>query len=129
MHDFKHKHARIFAVGICLILILLHVGIVPAWANETDFNESTAVWRSPLNLFQSFFSKADGQRCSSYPSCSHYAAQAFERHGLLKGWILTCDRLLRCGRDETRRSPSVIINGVRRTHDPIEANTFWWSHP
>ena len=34
--------------------------------------------------------------CKYHPSCSQYAIDAFRCHGLLKGAILTCWRLLRC---------------------------------
>ena len=34
--------------------------------------------------------------CRFYPSCSHYAAEAIERHGVRRGSILALRRLLRC---------------------------------
>ena len=34
--------------------------------------------------------------CRFYPSCSHYAAEAVERHGPWRGLGLACRRLLRC---------------------------------
>jgi hypothetical protein len=34
--------------------------------------------------------------CRFYPSCSDYALQALERHGLIRGLGLTVWRLLRC---------------------------------
>ncbi|MFL5481526.1 MAG: membrane protein insertion efficiency factor YidD [Gemmatimonadaceae bacterium] len=34
--------------------------------------------------------------CRYYPSCSAYAIEAFERHGVLRGFYLTTARLLRC---------------------------------
>ena len=64
-----------------------------------------------------------------YPSCSHYAATVFQRHNTLTAWILTCDRLLRCGHDETRLAPQVYIAGHAYAYDPVEANTFWWRKP
>ena len=84
---------------------------------------------TPIGLYRSLISKADGDRCPMYPSCSHYASEAFTQKGLLMGWILTCDRLLRCGRDETRLAPKVRIRGKVRTLDPLSANTFWWDTP
>lgn len=85
-----------------------------------------ALWHTPIRFFQKVISRADGHRCPMHPSCSHYADQAFKRHGFFKGWVLTCDRLLRCGRDETRLRPSVNVQGIPHCHDPLEANTFWW---
>ena len=34
--------------------------------------------------------------CRYYPSCSHYAAEAVELHGPLRGSALAARRLLRC---------------------------------
>jgi uncharacterized protein len=34
--------------------------------------------------------------CRFYPSCSHYAIEALERHGAVRGLWLTVWRLLRC---------------------------------
>jgi putative component of membrane protein insertase Oxa1/YidC/SpoIIIJ protein YidD len=75
---------------------------------------------------QRFISKADGDRCPMYPTCSHYASQAFAREGMLMGWVLTCDRLLRCGRDEKRLAEPIRVQGRKHVYDPVEANTFWW---
>jgi putative component of membrane protein insertase Oxa1/YidC/SpoIIIJ protein YidD len=98
-------------------------------AEDTHSKQDTSILASPLTLYQATVSKADGQRCPMYPSCSHYAAQAVERHGKILGWLLTGDRLLRCGHDETRRVPKVMVNGNQRAYDPLEANTFWWGDP
>jgi len=64
--------------------------------------------------------------CPMYPSCSEYSIQCIKKHGLLMGWVMTCDRLMRCGRDETRLSPQVLVNGKWRYYDPVEKNDFWW---
>ena len=34
--------------------------------------------------------------CRFQPTCSHYAIEALQRHGALKGTCLTVRRLLRC---------------------------------
>ncbi|HET9394077.1 MAG TPA: membrane protein insertion efficiency factor YidD [Candidatus Rubrimentiphilum sp.] len=34
--------------------------------------------------------------CRFYPSCSEYAAQAFEKHGVLRGGIMSAKRIARC---------------------------------
>ena len=34
--------------------------------------------------------------CRYFPSCSHYALMAYERHGAWRGTALTVWRLLRC---------------------------------
>ena len=37
-----------------------------------------------------------GPRCRFYPSCSHYAMEAIEIHGALRGSWLTVKRIARC---------------------------------
>ncbi|MBM6614293.1 membrane protein insertion efficiency factor YidD [Desemzia sp. RIT804] len=34
--------------------------------------------------------------CRYYPSCSHYAAEAIEKHGAGKGTLMGVARILRC---------------------------------
>lgn len=80
-----------------------------------------------VQLFQRYISPIDGDRCPMHPSCSAYSRDAFEKHGLLMGWFMTCDRLLRCGRDEWQVSPRVVINGELRCYDSVEQNDFWWT--
>lgn len=38
-----------------------------------------------------------GNRCRFHPSCSLYAKQALDQHGILKGGGMAIRRLLRCG--------------------------------
>ncbi|MFH1826460.1 MAG: membrane protein insertion efficiency factor YidD [bacterium] len=37
-----------------------------------------------------------GQNCRFYPSCSYYAEEALEKHGLLKGCFLALKRIIKC---------------------------------
>lgn len=116
---------------LTVILLFFFSTVLSANAGERPEEErsSFSAWSPALTFFQKYISKADGDRCPMHPSCSHYAGQAFKRHGAVKGWILTCDRLLRCGHDEVRLSPKVRVNGRLRSFDPIEANTRWWRNP
>ena len=80
-----------------------------------------------VRAYRRYISPIDGSRCPMYPSCSTYSLECFEKHGFFVGWMMTCNRLYRCGRDELRLSPWVIINGVRKCYDPVKNNDFWWS--
>lgn len=71
-------------------------------------------------------SPVDGDRCSMVPSCSDYALQAIEKHGFLMGWIMGCDRLMRCGHDELYRSETLVRGGEVYCVDPVSNNDFWW---
>lgn len=51
---------------------------------------------SLLRGYQYLISPLLGPRCRFHPSCSHYAIEALQQHGLLRGLWLTLRRLLRC---------------------------------
>ncbi|MDR1916842.1 MAG: membrane protein insertion efficiency factor YidD [Synergistaceae bacterium] len=50
-----------------------------------------------IKAYRKFISPLLGQNCRFYPTCSQYAMEAYERHGFIKGTILTVRRLARCG--------------------------------
>jgi putative component of membrane protein insertase Oxa1/YidC/SpoIIIJ protein YidD len=92
---------------------------------ESAANPFTAVvrfYRGPLN----HLSAVRTGQCPMYPSDSAYSLQALKKHGMIMGWIMSLDRLMRCGRDETRLSPQIPVNGKWKTYDPVENNDFWW---
>jgi len=49
-----------------------------------------------IRIYQRAISPGIGNVCRFEPSCSHYAYEAFERHGLLRGLWLTGRRLASC---------------------------------
>jgi len=49
-----------------------------------------------IKLYQYFISPLLGNNCRFYPSCSAYSMEAFELHGLIKGFYLSVRRLLKC---------------------------------
>ena len=79
----------------------------------------------PVLFFKKYISPIDGSRCPMFPSCSQYCLDAIEKHGILKGWVMSCDRLLRCGRDEVKLSPRIWVKGVKHCFDPVDNNDFW----
>jgi hypothetical protein len=79
-----------------------------------------------LSLYKNHISPVDGKRCPSYPSCSSYAEQALKKHGFVRGWMMTVDRLIHEGDEETSVSPLVIVDGEAKIFDPVENNDFWW---
>ncbi len=50
----------------------------------------------PIRFYQKFISPLLGARCRFYPTCSEYMIQAIQIHGIIKGLILGCARILRC---------------------------------
>lgn len=95
-------------------------------ATDSRRAHNTAV--ASIRFFQNVISPVDGDRCNMRPSCSQYAIDAVSGHGLLMGWIMSCDRLIRCGRDETGLSPMEIKGDETYCMDPLKNNDFWWYH-
>lgn len=49
-----------------------------------------------MRFYQAALSPLNPWGCKFYPSCSYYALEAVERHGLTQGSWLAFRRLLRC---------------------------------
>ncbi|MEK4840371.1 membrane protein insertion efficiency factor YidD [Bacillus sp. FSL L8-0152] len=49
-----------------------------------------------IRFYQKFISPMTPPTCRFYPTCSHYGLEAFQKHGALKGFWLTCKRILKC---------------------------------
>jgi putative membrane protein insertion efficiency factor len=50
----------------------------------------------PVWLYRKILSPAMKQRCIYYPSCSEYFERAVIKHGVVKGSLKGCYRILRC---------------------------------
>jgi len=49
-----------------------------------------------IRLYQLTLAAILGGQCRFEPSCSHYASEAIERHGAIRGVRLAVGRILRC---------------------------------
>lgn len=49
-----------------------------------------------IKIYQLVVSPWLGPKCRFNPSCSHYAIEAFNKHGILRGFWLTIKRIARC---------------------------------
>lgn len=65
---------------------------------ETDQRASIPVRlaSAAIRAYQYIISPLFPSRCRYYPSCSNYALEALQKHGALKGSLLTAGRLARC---------------------------------
>jgi len=70
-----------------------------------------------LSLYQDFISPARGTSCPMHPHCSEYAAQVFGNYSPPQAYVMTADRLLRCGHDIDRYA-RVSYRGHPRFGDP-----------
>ena len=63
---------------------------------RTTRNPLVPVLRAVIRAYQLVISPLLGPSCRYAPTCSEYAIQAFEKHGVLRGGWLAVRRLLRC---------------------------------
>ena len=49
-----------------------------------------------IEFYQIALSPLFGSNCRFYPTCSHYAKEAFSQFGFIKGFYLTVKRLCKC---------------------------------
>ena len=54
------------------------------------------VLKGLIRLYRYFVSPMLGPNCRFYPSCSCYAEEAIEHHGIVGGVYLAARRVLRC---------------------------------
>lgn len=50
----------------------------------------------PIRVYQRVLSPLLPNRCRFYPTCSHYAVEAIEKHGPIRGLWLAIKRILKC---------------------------------
>lgn len=46
--------------------------------------------------YKKYISPLKGTKCPYFPSCSSYALEAIEKHGVMKGSLLSLWRIIRC---------------------------------
>jgi putative component of membrane protein insertase Oxa1/YidC/SpoIIIJ protein YidD len=117
-----------------LLLGLMSLNLLVSCAHGNGTKEDAGTVFNPLHAFVRIyqedldhFSAVRASECPMYPSCSEYSKQAAEQYGPFLGWMMSVDRLMRCGRDETRLSPKVYVKGRWKIYDPLENNSFWWA--
>ena len=114
----------------CLVLLCLLQGCSSSHQNkrasagpDSFYTHLMEFYRGPLN----HMSAVRKGECPMYPSCSQYSIEAVRKHGWMKGWMMTHDRLLRCGRDEMKLATRIRVDGKLKYFDPVENNDFWWA--
>lgn len=66
------------------------------WQAKGNKNEVQAAFSGLFLFYKSFISSQDLTVCTFTPSCSEYGILAVKGHGVIKGGLMTMDRLTRC---------------------------------
>ncbi|MGB9235165.1 MAG: membrane protein insertion efficiency factor YidD [Terriglobales bacterium] len=75
-----------------------------------------------LRQYKRWISPAFPPSCRYVPTCSEYAIEAIERHGVLRGGVMAAWRLLRChpfvkgGYDPVEKNPTIAENAMSGAH-------------
>jgi putative component of membrane protein insertase Oxa1/YidC/SpoIIIJ protein YidD len=116
---------RMIGTGLIVICVVFFTACAHPPVTQPKaslYEDFLGIYREPLNHLAAVRRGV----CPMHPSCSEYSRQAVEKHGFTLGWTMAMDRLLRCGRDELRRAPRVLVDGQWKYFDPLSANDHWW---
>ena len=116
------RRPPLFLLCVFLSVLLFACSHTPRGKSHDGFDGLTLLldfYEGPLD----HLSAVRSGQCPMFPSCASYSRQCVERFGPLVGWMMACDRLMRCGRDEMHLSPRVLVDGQWLIYDPVAANT------
>lgn len=85
--------------------------------NPQETSELKLAVTGLIRLYQKFISSQDGPTCSFSPSCSRFCMACIQEYGVLRGVLLTADRLLRCNGSQARHYPKDNVTG--KYIDPV----------
>jgi putative component of membrane protein insertase Oxa1/YidC/SpoIIIJ protein YidD/tetratricopeptide (TPR) repeat protein len=74
---------------------------------------------STIQTYQILVSPGKGASCPMHPHCSEYGLETFRQFNPLRAFVMTADRLHRCGHD-LDNYPLVRADGYLRFYDPVQ---------
>jgi putative component of membrane protein insertase Oxa1/YidC/SpoIIIJ protein YidD len=110
------RHGAVIGLGLIPVILLC------GCSTASPLSSAVRFYQGPLN----HLSAVKSSECPMYPSCSEYSRECIQKHGSAIGWMMTVDRLMRCGRDDMRLLPRVVVDGKVKYFDPVSENDFWW---
>ena len=88
--------------------------------NFWNSNPVSLIYGGTLYIYQNIISQHFSADCLYDPSCSEFSKRAVKEFGLIKGGMLTIDRLDRCNRiAATSLNMSLMDRKTHRFSDPI----------
>jgi putative component of membrane protein insertase Oxa1/YidC/SpoIIIJ protein YidD len=84
----------------------------------TSINKKESAAEDYIGFYQKYISGIRGQECPMYPSCSNYGLKTFTETNFVSAFVMTSDRLLRCGHDHNNYSLTLRDNGFKSLDYP-----------
>ena len=88
--------------------------------NGASTSEFKMFFMGALRVYQLFISSQDMPTCAFKPSCSRFSQAAFRQAGVIRGFLMTSDRLQRCNGLPGIHLHYSFIPELRRFSDPVE---------
>ena len=93
-------------------------------SSTNNLSEPALFAKGLIKIYQTVISSQDSPACNFHPSCSRFSAKAISEGGIIKGALLTADRLMRChwfAKDYYHKYyNSVIKNRSHKLYDPVK---------
>jgi putative membrane protein insertion efficiency factor len=87
----------------------------------SNCNPASLIYGGSLYVYQNFVSQHFSADCLYDPSCSDFSKQVVKEYGLIKGGLLSFDRLSRCNRiAATGLNPAMINKKTHRFSDSVK---------
>ena len=83
-----------------------------------ETNETALLMALLFRLYKNAVSSQDRPACGFHPSCSEFALLAVKKYGLIRGIIMTADRLLRCNGMDTYKY--TVHKETGKLYDPVD---------
>ena len=85
--------------------------------NPRETSELKFIGTGLIRLYQKFVSSQDGPTCNFQPTCSHFGMACIQEYGVLRGILLTADRLIRCNGSQSQHYHKDGVTG--KYVDPV----------
>jgi len=115
----------IIRIGALITLAVIVSACAHASRSDSGNAGNSGFYEGVIGFYSGPLNHLSGVRrggCPMHPSCSQYSKEAVKWNGFVTGWIMTMDRLLRCGRDELKTAPRVFVDGQWKYYDPVVQN-------
>ncbi|MFH1283517.1 MAG: membrane protein insertion efficiency factor YidD [bacterium] len=111
--------------SVVIMLFLLNTSSLSEGYDEKSLYETSLpklMVKFIFNTYIKYISPADSSRCAYYPTCSKYSQLSIKQCGMLRGTIMSFDRIQRCHYCAFYGNYP-IEHG--RLIDLVEDNNFW----